>query len=129
MAQNVRFANEPDRFHILCSSSSLPSTPAALRLLERLSPACQKLGNEGMFLIRLHGQRRQCECDGERNVIAHGAGCQSTSIGRMRLIDPDGGFDESPQFRIIESVLKLNRKAVSHRSAGTSLTRKRSSRR
>ena len=108
--------------------SSPRATTAALRLLERLAPVSQKLGEEGMFLVRLHGQRGQRKRNGERNVIAHGAGGQSASICQMGLIDPDGGFDESAQFRIIEPVLKLKAKPVSHRSRRTSLTWQPSSR-
>ena len=69
-----------------------------MRLIERLAPVGEKLGDEGMFMIRLHGQRGQCEGDGERNVIAHGAGHQRSPIGGMGLVDPDGGLDEPAQF-------------------------------
>lgn len=74
------------------------ATTVSLGLIERAAPVGQKFGDEGVFLIRLHGQRGQCERDGERDVIAHGAGRQRPPIGRMGLVDPDGGFDEPSQF-------------------------------
>ena len=49
------------------------ATTAALGLIERVAPVGQKLGDEGVFLIRLHGQWCQRERDGKRNVVAHGA--------------------------------------------------------
>ncbi len=104
--------------------SSSGATTVSFGLTKCLAPVGQKLGNEGMFLIRLHGQRGQCEGNGERNVIAHRAGCHRSPIGGMGLIDPDGGFDEPAQFRVIEMVLKLNPKPVSHWSTETSMTRK-----
>lgn len=67
----------------------------SLRLIECLAPVGQKLGDEGVFLIWLHGQRGQREGDGERNMIAHRAGRLCTPVGGMGLVDPDGGFDES----------------------------------
>ena len=94
----------------------------SLGLIECLTPVGQKLGDEGVFLIWLHGQWGQREGDGERNVIAHRAGCQCSAIGGMGLIDPDGGFDEPAQLRVIGTVLKPNPKPVPHRSTGTSLT-------
>ena len=104
--------------------SSSRATTVSLGLIERLAPVGQKLGDESMLLNRLHGQRGQCKGDGERYVIAHRAGCQGSPIGGMGLIDPDGGFDEPAQFRVIGTVLKLNPKPVPHRSTGTSMTRK-----
>ena len=47
------------------------ATTVSLGLIECLAPVGQKSGNEGMFLIWLHGQWGQCEGDGERYVIAH----------------------------------------------------------
>ena len=91
-------------------------------LIKCLAPMGQKLGDKGVLLIRFHGQGGQCERDGERNVITHGAGRQCAPIGGMGLVDPDGGFHEPTQFRIIWSVLELNPQSISHWSAGTSMT-------
>jgi hypothetical protein len=45
--------------------SSSRATTVSLGLIECLAPVGQKLSDEGMFLIRLHGQRGQCEGDSE----------------------------------------------------------------
>ena len=67
-------------------------------LIKCLTPVGQKFGDEGVFLMRLYGQGGQCERDGERDMIAHGAGRQCPPIGGMGLVDPDGRFDEPAQF-------------------------------
>ena len=89
------FADVAEEHSARCAARlSFGATTACLRLVERLAPMGQKLGDEGVFLIRLHGQGGQCERDGEGDMIAHGAGRQRPPIGGMGLVDPDGGFDE-----------------------------------
>ena len=73
--------------------------PAA-RAIEGFAPAGEKRGHELVFFSGRHSQTRQGQCDGKGNMVSLRPRGHGSTIGGMRVVDDDGGFNETAEVRI-----------------------------
>ena len=71
-----------------------------------------------MLACRLHRQRGEGERDGDREVVALGAGGRRAAVGRVRLVDPHGGLDQPAQLRVVGTLARTEGSARSAPAGG-----------
>jgi len=61
-----------------------------------------------VFVGRLNGQWGKSHRHGQGDMISDGARGQRPAVSGVRAVDPDRGFDQAPEFRILRAVFELN---------------------
>jgi hypothetical protein len=73
--------------------------PAA-RPIEGFAPAGEKRRHELVFFSGRHSQTSEGQRDGKSDVVPLRPRGHGSTIGGMRVVDDDGGFNETAEVRI-----------------------------
>src|SRR5438093_11870942 len=90
---------------------------------DRVAPAGEERGHEGVLVRGLDGERGERERRGERDVVAAGARGGGAPIRGVRRVHPHRGLDQASELRVARPFLELDAERVVRRPARSGGTR------